>query len=172
MIDGVVVEKDWTTKAGYRAVALFVGESHRCGYVRVGKDHPLHGVEYGEKSPALKSISEDEAIGKRGVIPLMMAAMDKGSMATPGVLFDVHGSITFSNSDLLDEGDDGWWFGFDCNHLGDKSLIMPEFFEGVHRSLEYVVDECESLARQLTERVLFQEEEQGSQATREQNLEL
>jgi len=130
------IEKDWITAAGYRAVVLFVNKSHRCGYVRIPKSHPLYGLDYLEKSPSLIEAST-------------------GYCSTPANVFDVHGGITFSALDLLDEGDEGWWFGFDCNHVGDKTLNMPEWVEGVYRTLEYVIEECESLAHQLTERVLF-----------------
>lgn len=63
-------------------------------------------------------------------------------MPTPEHVFDVHGSLTYSGEagKYPAEGE-GWWFGFDCAHSGD------DFEFG--RPLEYVVDNCEKLARQL-----------------------
>lgn len=44
------VEKDWVTVSGLRAVVGVVvmdgHDSHRCGYVAVGRDHPLYGEDY------------------------------------------------------------------------------------------------------------------------------
>jgi hypothetical protein len=44
-------------------------------------------------------------------------------------------------------GGDLWWFGFDAAHAGDD--------EDGGRSLGYMVEECESLARQLNTRVIW-----------------
>jgi hypothetical protein len=50
-----------------------------------------------------------------------------------------------------------WWFGYDCGHAGDAPAPgskMAEYRSGwdeVHRTLEYCVGECESLAKQLVE---------------------
>lgn len=45
---------------------------------------------------------------------------------------------------------DEWWFGFDCAHTGDKT--MHSFYsDGVKRTADYVIAECESLARQLSD---------------------
>ena len=142
------IEREWTTKAGYRAVCLSCngyGQSHLCGYVELPKGHPLHGVEYSTDSPALKAHVEaikNQPMGKRGI--LSMVCWD-GEKATPEIVFNVHGSITFS--ELGDkknaypvESDGGWWYGFDCAHSGDT----PETC-----NLEYVAGECESLAEQL-----------------------
>lgn len=152
------VEKDWTTEAGLRAVALVVRNSHRCGYVGVPKDHPLYGVEYNEPHPALKLTGEEE-MGKRGIIPFVYAArQDIGNGVSGELYFDVHGSLTYS-SDFGEEkpgeskypvASDLWWFGFDCHHSGDGSLNPRAIFhDGPVRDLPYVVAECESLARQL-----------------------
>lgn len=44
---GFAIEKDWTTKAGLRAVVVMVDDgSHRCGYIAVPDGHSLHGEEY------------------------------------------------------------------------------------------------------------------------------
>lgn len=62
---------------------------------------------------------------------------------------DVHGGLTYSAKGEYPVESDLWWLGFDCAHAGD--------FEGGSclgkplRTLEYVVQECESLAKQLQE---------------------
>jgi hypothetical protein len=107
----------------------------------------LFGVEYNEDAPVLREAWEkakEEPIGKRGIIPLFCADGDK---AQPELVFNVHGSLTYSK---LGNGyptkSDGWWFGFDCGHADDKSRYCNW---GIMRTEEYVVAECESLAEQL-----------------------
>jgi hypothetical protein len=137
------VEKDWTSKTGLRCVAMLRcvairggAMNHRCGYVGIGRDHPLYEVGYMDESDVLKRRAEEaleEPIGKRGIIPALCAKS----------ITDVHGSITYSggNDGYPVKDPDIWWFGFDCNHYGDD--------EDGGRSLEYVIAECESLAAQL-----------------------
>lgn len=147
------IERDWTTKAGLRAVCMQVRESdHRCGYVEVPEGHPLFGLEYSDTSPAIKDAWKealDGPIGKRGIISVLCAAKDDAVADEPRIdaVFDVHGSLTYSGS-----GSDGypvqsttWWFGFDCSHYGDQTL----HHDGEERTQEYVESECESLAEQL-----------------------
>ena len=118
-----VLEKDWITKSGLRAVCLFVHDSHRCGYVCVPKEHPLYGVAYS---------SHSESIGD-----------------SPDCFFDVHGGLTYSGeSGKYPAEGEGWWFGFDCAHSGDATRYYASS-GNVMRSLEYVEIECESLADQL-----------------------
>lgn len=142
-----IVERNWNTKAGLPAVCLFVRDSHRCGYVRVPPEHPLHGKDYADDCECLKGIlADDTPIGKRGLIPLFCW---DGAKTSPEVVFDVHGGITHSGN--AEDGypitdPSGWWFGFDCAHAGDRS---HGGVDGVLRSTEYVVAECERLAEQL-----------------------
>jgi len=154
----LAIERDWITAAGLRAICRFVNNSHRCGYVAVPKGHVLYGVGYSEPSRHL-SPPINETMGKRGIIPLFCAAGDQERMRSPEIVFDVHGGITFSGNGANGypaEGADLWWFGFDCAHSGDIS--GPEKYRArdpnaVLRSQAYVEAECESLARQLVERV-------------------
>jgi hypothetical protein len=48
---------------------------------------------------------------------------------------------------------DIWWFGFDTAHYMDLMPSMlrfgPRYHDGTYRTISYVVNECESLARQL-----------------------
>lgn len=161
------VEKDWTTRAGFRAVVVMGSLGYRCGYVGLPADHPLHGAEYNEPHPSL-TYPAGEACGKRGVVPILLG----GASPRPDVVFDVHGSLTYAragaNNAYPVSSDGLWWFGFDCGHIGDAP--SPEYVEerrrmfphspymwghsdGEHRTLEYCIDECESLAQQLIDRV-------------------
>ena len=107
-----------------------VRNSHRCGYVEVPKGHPLFGVRYSEQCKALTNEAPED-------------------------VFRVHGGLTYSDADQpYPVTSDGWWFGFDCAHYEDKT----EYFDGEERSAEYVVSECESLARQIVEAVKLQEQ--------------
>ncbi len=160
------IEKDWTTQAGFRAVVTMSDMGHRCGYVGVAPGHPLHGVEYGHTCAAIQAPDDDAPVGKRGVISLLCATPER--MTSPELAFDVHGSLTYSGGNgKYPVESDLWWFGYDCAHSGDGR--SPEYLEaqrerypdspimwhddGEFRSLEYCVAECESLARQIVERV-------------------
>lgn len=147
-----VVERDWITKAGLRAVCT-MNETmgHRCGYVAIPPSHPLYGKSYAEECDCLTEGSKDVAngpIGKRGHLPVFCASVT-GKLNSPDIFFDVHGSLTYSggSGEYPIVASDLWWFGFDCGHHGDASKHSP----GVARTQEYVVDECESLATQLVE---------------------
>lgn len=41
-----MIEKDWITDAGLRAVVLALPLGHRCGYVAVPHEHPAYGKGY------------------------------------------------------------------------------------------------------------------------------
>jgi hypothetical protein len=118
---------------------------HLCGYVGVTKAHPLFCKDYDE------------------------------------LALEVHGGLTFSDTCEDDDKEHGichlpepgepdsiWWFGFDCNHGGDmapgyetrhRDLFRDQpdlqrfMSRGVYRTLEYVKEECKSLAAQL-ERII------------------
>lgn len=165
------VEKEWTSKEGYPCVAIInTSLGNRCGYVGIPPGHPLHGVSYSDDCPALRGGLQDathEPVGKRGILALVCFAAN-GGRASMDVVFDVHGSVTFTG-----DGKDGcpvyadvWWVGFDCGHAGDGHDIelmneeMQAFYrkhpelQRVHegdivRTLDYVVQECENLAEQL-----------------------
>lgn len=139
-----VTKKDWVTKAGLRAAIVMGDLGFHCGYVGVPAGHPLHGVDYGQTSPALGDSLES--------------------------VFDAHGGITFVGDG---EGEypvksDLWWFGYDCGHAWDAPSpehvekmkqkypdkpFMWDFTGGEFRDLDYCVKECERLAEQIVERV-------------------
>ena len=82
--------------------------------------------------------------------------------------FDVHGGITFGG-DLkhINTKIKGDWLGFDCNHVGDaKDITLMDCQHrelhneynafgledyGIVRSLEFCIDECRCLAKQISE---------------------
>lgn len=160
------VERDWITAAGLRAVVIMGDRGYRCGYVGVPVGHPLHGCDYSEPAECL-AFPSGEPIGKRGIIPLLCSDGE----ARPDVVFDVHGGLTFSGGrqDYPVAGTDLWWFGYDCAHCDDapspeyteaqrekypdKDFMWRVPYDAEHRTLEYCVAECESLARQMVERV-------------------
>lgn len=139
---GRTLERDWITAAGLRAVCVLVmragRRSHRCGYVEVPAGHPLYGVAYDQNCRALPGpAAEGEPVGN-----------------TPAAIIDVHGGLTYSGrgSEGYPAESSGWWFGFDCLHLGDTTIDpLPglDYKTGEPRSEEYVVEECERLAAQI-----------------------
>lgn len=163
------VEKHWRA-FNCECVVAMMGIGHRCGYVGVDKNHPLYGCTYHEHSSFLEKWDEElksEEIGKRGITPIFCW---DGKEITPQIWFNVHGSLTYSGGD--DEYpikmDGVWWFGYDCGHCTDKPSIPDVenissrqslnkldnegfYNDGVLRSLEYCIEECESLAKQLNE---------------------
>jgi len=167
------VEKDWEYK-GLRCVVLALEMGHRCGYVGISESHPLYKIVYSTPTPpSLKDKMEkvkEGPIGKRGIIDVIGASADLNNLKV-GLLFDVHGGITYSDgSDTYPVPDSHlWWFGFDCAHYGDAKdeSIMSEkyleierkygFREGIIRSLSYCISECESLAEQLEEIKIIEE---------------
>lgn len=172
----VEIEKDWTTESGLRAVALIniweegpenkPRKANRCGYVRVPVGHILHGVAYNipckTLDPAME-LAKEGPVGNRGVIPIFCYSPDETAKAT--MVFDVHGSLTYSGDGKFfdPEDKDGHWFGFDCGHAGDAQIEPSPYYkpEGIVRSLDYVVDECESLARQIENAVVLWERKEA-----------
>jgi len=110
----------------------------RCGYVGVPKGHPLYGADLGDPIPFLK--------------------------ASPGSYFEVHGGITYAGGGdyPIDNPSEFFWLGFDCCHCYDGidlTLTSEEYLQayqkyprnstGEVRSLDYVLSECNNLAKQL-----------------------
>ncbi len=123
---------------------------HLCGYVRVPEAHPLYGKEYSDAVPDSMRESAQAALqsplGKRGILSALVHTPEAPRI---DILFDVHGSLTFSG-EL--RGVEGHWFGFDCAHAGD---LQPGYSlpftsdDDEYRDIEYVRAECRSLAEQL-----------------------
>ena len=158
------VEKDWTTASGLRAVVIMVDLGHRCGYVGIPNNHPLFGVAYNEQTPLIK-LDPQRSTEKMGSIQIFCAAgKNLDDLNSPEYVFKVHGGLTYSgNGGDKHKGtypveSDLWWFGYDCGHAGDApapgsrmAQYRSSLFDGdVHRTLEYCINECESLATQLS----------------------
>jgi hypothetical protein len=116
-----------------------------CGYVRIPENHPFYNLS-----------SSDQLIPKENKIILINGdeyyiCNDIWDYKTPASFLEVHGGITFSG--FAREGflPDGYWYGFDCGHSGDVSnkKDIHDFENYKYRDIEYVKDECKSLAKQL-----------------------
>lgn len=110
-----------------------------CGYVAVDEGNKYHGIDQGD----------DELR-----------------------MFGVHGGVTLTESNEFRDRPtpagikNPWWFGFDCGHAQDLSPGMAALIGKrplligkrpllndweVYRTVEYVIVECQNLARQLIE---------------------
>jgi hypothetical protein len=65
---------------------------------------------------------------------------------------DVHGGLTFAGDggltftgEISELSDTVWWLGFDCAHSGDKT----RWNEGIERTLDFCIEECEKLSAQI-----------------------
>lgn len=158
-------EKIWKTDAGYPAVVMMIDMGHRCGYVGIPREHILYHKHYGKHVPELGpcwELAQQGSVGKRGIMSIFCAASGEVSA---DIVFDVHGSITYANGADWNRtypipNTNLWWLGYDCGHVGggkDLSVLSPTMLEierrhstnGIVRSLEYCIGECESLAYQL-----------------------
>jgi hypothetical protein len=130
-----------------------------CGYVAVPQGHVIHGLDCSDKLPDVLTGAESDvrqqAVGKRGVIDILCWAAS-GEMHV-GMLFNVHGSLTWSGP-MNDDKEKRWWLGFDCAHAGDLSpgrsgLLKRMPFSRPHevyRTFAYTKSEVESLAKKLS----------------------
>ena len=145
-VDGIVVEGGGTFK-GYEYLITFVSNGHRCGYVAISADHPCYSV-------------------------------GENSYSDPvGYSFYVHGGITFNGrSDIVDSfldiSCDDRWLGFDAYHYNDAPCLQTSLkyfgechrnkamreseddfkISGtIHRTYEYMEEECKDLIDQLSE---------------------
>lgn len=164
------IVKDWTTAAGFRAVVIMGDLGHHCGYVGLPPGHPLFGCEYSASSAALQRPADDEQVGGRSAISVLCAAFDESRMQAPEMVFDVHGSLTYSGGNGKYPVESNlWWFGYDCAHHGDRASDeyletlrtkypdMPFMWSdetGTFRDADYCERECESLARQIVEKTV------------------
>ena len=155
------VEKDWTTTSGLRAAVIMTDLGHRCGYVGVPASHPFFGIAYNEQTALIK-LDPERSTEKMGAVQIFLAAgKNLEDLNSPEYVFEVHGGLTYSgNGGEKRKGtypveSDLWWFGYDCGHAGDlpaPGSRMSTYYdqhEGEHRTLDYCINECESLATQL-----------------------
>ena len=110
-----------------------------CGYVAVPPGHRYHGAEY-----------DDINVRVHGGLTFAGPCMDDNNHPKHEQVCHVPAP---------GEPDDVWWFGFDCGHGGRDVLPrilgmdrdLPSFPGTVYRTIEYVREQCEMLARQLAE---------------------
>lgn len=164
-----IKESDFEYK-GYRCITTFTDMGFRCGYVGIPNESCFYGKKYTDYTNLDREIIDDEPIGKRGIIAIVLDAMDNNSKVRMDMLFDVHGGLTFSGSNHPE--DCGlWWLGFDCGHYNDghdldkieelwgdidyireRIAIDRKYDSGYpERSLKYVQQECRNLVDQIIE---------------------
>lgn len=164
------IVKDWITAAGLRAVITMTGRGHHCGYVGIPVGHPLYGCEYHSPCAALVSPGENEQLGNRSAITFILACLDRSRWQAPDMVFDVHGSLTYSDGNgKYPVESDLWWFGYDCAHYGDRpsdarcEQLRKEYpdepymwadGDGEFRDVLYCERQCESLAGQIVEKTV------------------
>lgn len=125
-----------------------------CGYVGVGKKHPLYGVHYNDYVPIPPNFSEREFTDRSPVLPLFTLDHDRYEQGEVSldVAIDVHGGITYAGRAYWDEASPLWWFGFDCAHstdLAPKYYKLVPYVGMVYRTFEYAQQETLKLATQL-----------------------
>ena len=128
-----IVERTWTTKAGYVATCILIPDMYRCGYVAIPSTNILHGVGYSQSTVKLrhawKSIMKHEREdNKRGPMVVLLAACageDSPKNWSPDMIFNIHGGLTYSGGGNypIENPDNLWVFEFDCGHAGDGTLI-------------------------------------------------
>lgn len=156
------IEKVWKTAEGFKAFVVLNRGSHRCGYVGLPATHALHGLHYGTTTGLLKDCS-DEPIGKRSLL-VIVCSLSREGLTSMDIAFDVHGGVTWSGyfNDMQDntykeagiDNDGLWYIGFDCAHAGDGLLTGGLLSDGPVRSLSYCEDQCNSLSKQIVEKLV------------------
>lgn len=142
-----IIELEFTHK-GLECVVIFTDMGHRCGYVGVEEGSPLFGIDYDE--------------------PIIVA--ENGDSLAPEDLFGVPGGLNYSDDlcHAIDKKRPLWWFGFDCAHCNDSKdyestlkyfgeercealRVYEDLLMGEVKTLEYVVNACKNLAKQIVQ---------------------
>jgi len=123
------IEKQFTTEAGFESFVVLNESgtmSWRCGYVIIPEESSLFkmNVSY---CINLYDLDLDD--------PNIITKLKQQQRLCK---VDVHCGITYSDS----YDDKGYCIGFDCGHYQDTIEVQ---------TLEYCINECESLAKQLKE---------------------
>ena len=116
-------EKEWTTRAGLKAVVIAHDMGHRCGYVGVSKYHPWYGKDYNETDLDVHGGLTYAGMRKDGLWWFGYDCAHLGDAADPDLMSDEY--KTFSWSRALT--------------LGGETI----------KTLDFCVNECESMAAQL-----------------------
>jgi len=163
-----VDELVWVDKeTGYQCLIKRTWTGSLCGYVGLSEGHRLYGRKYNDRiamDDASELVSDIET---NGAIPMFIEALRHNAYGSDGrvpidLTIRVHGSVTFT--DFWEDREDGlWYWGFDCGHYDDLQPGLMASIEnaighssglrgyGTYRTIEYVQNECRSLARQLKE---------------------
>lgn len=125
---GYEVERDWITQAGLRAVCIKLKGTggkwrHRCGYVGVPADNPLHGKDYDEEPLAYMDVHGG-----------LTYANGKDN-------YPVAGYEWWFGFDCAHAGDKN------IDEYIPKKLYVGTY--GIVRDEQFVINECEKLAEQL-----------------------
>lgn len=135
---------------GYKCIVLLRSTGFRYGYVGIPKEHPL----YGKKCYDYCTVDEEHIM----ITSYIKAHNYRISYSSDSKKFD------YLSTDL-------WWFGFRCDHLGDRqdiesvekkfknggtelcryvlSYSRPSMPGGMFCTEKYVTNECKWLAEQL-----------------------
>jgi hypothetical protein len=119
------------------------GHDAWCGYVGVGREHPLFGLPYSHplKLPGswFEGRTLDQGIGPMDVFIHMLSGAKSIDDNTPiSLAFHVHGGCNYASDHVPDSEPDGrWWFGFDCSHAGDLS---PGTLDSINRFMDEMVE--------------------------------
>ena len=153
------IEKEWITEDGYLALVTLTPMGHRCGYVVVNKNHPAYGKEYYTFTDSEPINPTEQAINNIEVHGGLTYA-DK---------------LKFKVEHVTEPKEDTWVFGFDAAHCDDapdreatievykdnKDIVdnlkiiedieskYPMSTKGIIRTLDYMVQECNKLSKQL-----------------------
>lgn len=125
-----------------------------CGYVEIPRGHPLHNIKYDALLPeSLKALNDEVMRGPFGGRSSLQALRMQANSPSAGDQFDVHKGVTYSGVGywLPKNYDQGFWYGFDCNHCGDFSPGYKDLydFEATYRNIAFVTYECNRLVDQL-----------------------
>lgn len=120
-------EKEWTTEAGLKAIVIATPMGHRCGYVSVPAEHPLHGKHY-----------DDVDVEVHGGLTY--------SDERDGLWWFGYDCAHWEDAKDIELMDDDYKKAYIKGQLN-----WPFLNEGTVRTLAFCVAECESLAKQLGE---------------------
>ena len=125
------IEKQFVTEAGFEAFVVInettIGQ-WRCGYVIIPEESSLFKMNV-SCSVELYDLDLDD--------PNIITKLKQQQKLCN---VDVHGGLTYN--DFYEVKDKGYCIGYDCGHYQDTIEVQ---------TLEYCINECESLAKQLKE---------------------
>ncbi len=129
---------------------------HWCGYVGVGQDHPWFGLSCNSMIKPSKEMLERRQLSDISLLDFalyLVSRKDPEEELPISLALHVHGGIGYAEGD--DANNDLWWFGFDCGHAGDLvpavQDILPKNLRGTYRTADFVIAECQNLAKQLVD---------------------